>query len=53
MTISVQTAATGLTIFVALGIIFIGIRECFQPGVAARQFGANRSLNVISAPSSG
>ena len=39
MTISVQTVATGLTIFVALGIIFIGIRECFQPSVAARQFG--------------
>jgi hypothetical protein len=39
MTISVQTVATGLTIFAALGIIFIGIRECFQPSVAARQFG--------------
>src|SRR5258708_37421619 len=39
MTISAQTVATGLTIFVALGIILIGIRECFQPSVAARQFG--------------
>jgi hypothetical protein len=31
--------ATALALFVALGIIFIGIRECFQPSVAARQFG--------------
>jgi hypothetical protein len=31
--------ATALALCVARGIIFIGIRECFQPGVAARQFG--------------
>jgi hypothetical protein len=55
MTISVQTVATGLMIFVALGIIFIGIRECFQPSVVARQFGvplatpANRDFLTIKA----
>ena len=39
MVISTQMIATVLALFVALGIIFIGIRECFQPSVAARQFG--------------
>lgn len=39
MVISVPLIAYALTLFVALGIIFIGIRECFQPSVAARQFG--------------
>lgn len=39
MVISAQLIAKALALFVALGIIFIGIRECFQPGVAARQFG--------------
>ena len=28
-----------MTIIVGLGIIFIGIRECFEPGAAARGFG--------------
>ncbi len=39
MVISVPLIAYALTVFVALGIIFIGIRECFQPSVAAHQFG--------------
>jgi len=39
MAISVPLIACALTLVVALGIIFIGIRECFQPSVAARQFG--------------
>lgn len=39
MVISVPLIAYALTVFIALGIIFIGIRECFQPSVAARGFG--------------
>jgi hypothetical protein len=39
MVISVPSIACALALFVALGIIFIGIRECFQPSVAAQQFG--------------
>jgi hypothetical protein len=36
MVISAPLIACALTLFVALGIIFIGIRERFQPSVAAR-----------------
>jgi|ERR1700733_3610138 len=39
MAINVQLIACALALFIALGIIFIGIRECFQPNIAARGFG--------------
>jgi hypothetical protein len=39
MVISVQLIAYALALFIALGIIFIGIREWFQPSIAARGFG--------------
>lgn len=37
--IRIASLAGSLTILVGLGIIFIGIREFFYPGVAARGFG--------------
>jgi hypothetical protein len=39
MVINVQLIAYALALFIALGIIFIGIREWFQPSIAARGFG--------------
>ena len=36
MVINVQLIAYALPLFIALGIIFIGIREWFQPSIAAR-----------------
>jgi hypothetical protein len=39
MVINVQLGADALALFIALGIIFIGIREWFQPSVAAQGFG--------------
>jgi hypothetical protein len=39
MVISAQMIATALTVFIALGIIFIGIRECFPLfGIEAHGF---------------
>ena len=38
MAINVQLIACALALFIALGIIFVGIRECFQPSIAARGF---------------
>jgi hypothetical protein len=37
--VTVLSASGLLTIFIGLGIIFIGVREFFQPAVAARGFG--------------
>jgi Domain of unknown function (DUF4267) len=37
--VSITSLSGLLTIFVALGIIFIGVREFFYPSVAARGFG--------------
>ncbi|HEY3938576.1 MAG TPA: DUF4267 domain-containing protein [Bryobacteraceae bacterium] len=39
MVINVQLIAYSLALFIALAIIFIGIRESFQPSIAARGFG--------------
>lgn len=39
MVINIQLIAYALALFIALGIIFIGLREWFQPSIAAQGFG--------------